>query len=346
MSFSVTGRSSAIAIQIACQAVVVFAGTLTALFGFSMGAEALFIGAACGQLVALLVCLVTLLRHRELARPSGYWLRQALVSTPSTATAGFMDGARNFGESLMLTSAAGLGAVGILSHARIYFNLLNMFASAVAQSIWAKSLQDARDPRSTFAATRRTWAPVQVAFGCAAVISVFFGRTVVELISNGKLTEAGDFIPVFFMLALIQNSEQPAVAVVFSSGRGAAAVWFRSLLVLVALITLYPTIALFGVKGLLVTAVVECCILRVFLRRLASRERRVPFQDQIGALGCLVIAFSMAYQHVATPPLTAQLVAVALGTAVIAGFGGRSVGQAVTALRELLAPQPGPRRVG
>jgi O-antigen/teichoic acid export membrane protein len=346
MSFSVTGRSSAIALQIVCQAAAVFGGTLIALFGFSMGGEALFIGAGFGQLAALLVCLATLQRHGELGLPSGYWLRQALISQPTTATAGFMDGARNFGESLMLSSAAGLAAVGILSHAKLYFNLLHMFASAVAQNTWAKSLQDALDPRSTFDATRKAWAPVQVAIGCAAIVFVFLGRDIVGFISNGKLTEAADYVPVFFMMALIQNSEQPALAVVFALGRGASAAWFRSLLVTVTLILLYPAIVLFGIKGLLVAAVIESCALRLFLRRLASRDRHVPFQDQIGAFGCLVIAVAMIYQHVAVPALLAQIIAVAVGIAVIAVFGSRSVGQTFIAARELLVPKPTPRQVG
>jgi len=346
MSFSVTGRTSAIAIQIVCQAAVVFGGTLIPLFGFEMGGGALFVGAVCGQAAALFVCLATLNRHGELALPSRYWLRQALTSQPTTATVGFMEGARTFGESLMLSSASGLAAVGILSHARLYLNLQHMFASAVAQNTWAKSLQDAHDPRATFETTRKAWAPVQIVIACAAVVFVFLGRDIVAFISNGKLTDAGDYIPVVLMMALIQNSEQPALATVYAFGRGASAAWFRSLLVTVTLAALYPAILFFGIKGLLVAAIMECCAFRVFLRRTASLDREeVPFQDQIGAFGCLVIVVAMIYQHVAAPALAAQIAGLALGIAAIAMFGGHAVRQTFLAVKGLLFPLPEPHRL-
>src|SRR4029077_16868886 len=137
------------------------------------------------------------------------------------------------------------------------------------------------------------------ALGCAGVVFVFLGRDLVYWISNGKLTEAADYITIFFMIALIQNSEQPALAVVSALGRGASAAWFRSLLVAATLVVLYPATVFYGIKGLLVAAVVESCALRLYLRRLACRDRRIPFQDQIGAFGCLVIAMATIYQHIA-----------------------------------------------
>jgi O-antigen/teichoic acid export membrane protein len=346
MSFTVTGRSFIIAVLVACQSVVIFCSTLIALFGFSMAGDSLFIGAGCGQLAALTVCLAALWRHRELSMPSRYWFRQALINQPSTTMAGFMDGARSFGESLMLSNAVGLAAVGILSHAKIYFGLLNMFTSAVIQNTLTQSLQDARDPRSNFESTRRAWAPVQVALGCVAILFVFLGRELVEWISNGKLTEAADYIPVFFVLALIQNSEQPVTAVVFASSRGASAAWFRSLVLLIALVMLYPASLFFGIKGMLIVGILECCAVRLILRRIAEHERPIPFQDQVGVFACLTIAVAMLYQHVLVPPPAGQIIAATLGIALIAGFGSRAVGQTFKALRELLISQPGSRPIG
>ena len=67
MSFTVTGRSFAIATLVICQSVTILCSTLIALFGFSLAGEALFIGVGCGQLAAFAVCLVTLWQHRELS---------------------------------------------------------------------------------------------------------------------------------------------------------------------------------------------------------------------------------------------------------------------------------------
>ena len=87
-----------------------------------------------------------------------------------------VDGAHGFGENALLTSAIGLHAVGILSHARLYHGLLMAFGNAVSHNVWAKSLEDARNPHSNFEMTRRAWTPVQIAFASAGIIFAFVRR--------------------------------------------------------------------------------------------------------------------------------------------------------------------------
>lgn len=336
--FSVTGRSGAIAAQMASQAVLVFLGTLVALFGFSMGGISLFIGAACGQFAALCVCLLVLWHHNELSSPSRRWFRGAMSSVPTTGAAGFMDGARGFGENAMLVGASGLHAAGILSHARLYFNLLMALGSAVAHNVQVKSLEDARDPLSIFKTTQSAWAPVQIAFSCAGIVFVFFGEEIVEIISNGKLTEAASYIPALVIIALIQITEQPAAAIVYASGRAASATWFRTIMIFGSLLVLYPIIVLFGIKGILAVGIIEAAAYRLYLRILASRERNVPFQDEIAFFGYLVIIAAMACVHLAMPPLGIQLALMVAGIAMIALVGRRSIGEMIKVARQIIAP--------
>jgi O-antigen/teichoic acid export membrane protein len=149
MIFSVTDRGPAIAAQLAIQSLVAFLSTLVALFEFEMGGTSLFIGAFCGQFAALGVGLVALGRHHVMSLPSRDWLRRAAVNSPTTAASGIVDGTRGFGENALLTSAINLHAVGILGHARLYHGLLMALSNAVGHNLWAKSLEEARNPHSS-----------------------------------------------------------------------------------------------------------------------------------------------------------------------------------------------------
>lgn len=337
--FSVTGRSGVIAAQMAAQAVLVFAGTLTALFGFSMGGASLFIGAACGQFSALCVCLIVLWYHEELSPPSRRWLRGAVNSAPITGVSGLMDGARGFAENAMLVAVSGLHAAGIFGHARLYYNLLTAFGGTVAHNVLSRSLQDARESHSGFETTARAWAPVQVAIGYAGIVFVFLGRELVGVISNGRLTEAAIYIPAFAIIALFQVTEQPAAAIVSASGRAGSATWFRTVMVGAGLVLLYPAITFFGIAGILALGIVEAAVYRVYLRILASHEREVPYQDEIALFGCVLTGAAMAYERSAMPPLNDRLALAAAGIAFITLIGWRSLVRTIVTTWRLIVPR-------
>lgn len=337
--FSVTGRSLAIAAQMTGQAVFVFAATLVALYGFSMGGVSLFIGAACGQFAALCICLLVVLYKKELSGPSRPGLQAAMTSAPATALSGFADGGRAFGEYAMLASLGGMHATGILSHARLYYNLLMTLGSAVTHNVTVRSLHDARNPLSTFNRTKRAWVPVQIAFSCAGIIFAFLGTEIVETISNGKLTEAAFYIPALIIMALIRITEQPAAAIVYASGRAASAAWFRTITVLGSVVMLYPLIATFGIEGIIAVGIVEAALYRRYIRILAGRERNVPFQDGLAYFGCLAIIAATVYKHLEMPPLHIELPAMVGGIAIIFLIGHRSIGEMITAVRQLMVPK-------
>ena len=315
----------------AIQSIVVFFSTLAALFVFGMGGTSLFIGALCGQFAALCVGLLVLGHHRELSLPSRHWFRRATTSAPTTGASGFVDGAHGFGENAMLTGASGLHAVGILSHARVYYSLLMALGSAVSHNVWAKSLEDARNPHSNFETSRSAWTPVQIAFAIAGIVFAFVGEEIVNIVGGGQFTEAAAYIPAFFVIALIQITEQPASAIVCASGRAASATWIRTIMTLGGLILLYPTIVVFGLKGVVAICIIEAVVYRQFLRMLASRERDVPFQDHVAVLGAFAIIAETAYVHWAVPPLTIQLALMTTGIAMLVAIGRRSISEMISA---------------
>jgi O-antigen/teichoic acid export membrane protein len=340
MIFSVTDRGLAIAAQLAIQSFVTFLSTLVALFEFKMGGTSLFIGAFCGQFAALGVGLVALGRHHVSSLPSRDWFRRAATNSPTTAASGIVDGTRGFGENALLTSAISLHAVGILGHARLYHGLLMALSNAVGHNLWAKSLEEARNPHSSFEITRSAWTPVQIAVTCAGIIFAFVGSEIVDLISNGKFTEAAPYIPALFVIALIQTTEQPANAVVCALGQAASATWTRIILALGSFILLYPAIVLFGIKGVIAICIIEAVVYRVYLRLLASRERKVPFQDHVAVFGCFAISAEIVYVHLAVPVLALQLVLTAAGLAMLFVIGRRSISEMILAGRQIVLGQP------
>jgi O-antigen/teichoic acid export membrane protein len=340
MIFSVTGRGLAIAAQLAIQSLVTFLSTLVALFEFEMGVASLFIGAFCGQFAALGVGLVALGRRHVLSLPSRHWFRRATSTSPTTAASGIVDGTRGFGENAVLASAISLHAVGILGHARLYHGLLMALSNAVGHNLWAKSLEEARNLHSRFEITRSAWTPVQIAVTCVGIIFAFVGREIVDLIGNGKFTDAAPYIPALFVIALIQTTEQPANAIVCALGRAASATWTRILLAVGSFIALYPAIVLFGIKGVIAICIIEAVVYRVYLRMLASRERKVPFQDHVAVFGCFAIFAEIVYVHWAVPPLTLQLALMSAGIAMLFVIGRRSISEMISAARQIVVGQP------
>jgi len=247
---------------------------------------------------------------------------------------------RGFGENALLTSAISLHAVGILGHARLYHGLLMALSNAVGHNLWAKSLEEARNPHSSFEITRSAWTPVQIAVTCAGIIFAFVGREIVDLVGSGKFTEAATYIPALFVIALIQTTEQPANAVVCALGRAASATWARIILAGGSFIALYPAIVLFGIKGVIAICIVEAVVYRIYLRMLASRERKVPFQDHVAVFGCFAISTQIVYIHWAVPPLALQLVLTTAGLAMLFVVGRRSISEIISAGRQIVLGRP------
>ena len=338
--FSATGRGYAIAAQMAAQSLVAFISTMISLFELRMGGTSLFIGAACGQFAALCVGLLALGRHHIFSFPSRHWLRHAASNAPTSAASGLVDGARGFSENALLASANGLHVLGNLLHSRLYHGLSIALSNAVGHNLWVTSLEEARNPNSSFEITRSVWSPVQIILTCIGIIFAFFGGEIVDTISNGKFTAAAAYIPVLFVIALVQTAEQPASAIVCVSGRAASATWARTVMTLSSIIVLCPMIVLFGITAVLAICLIETVAYRLYLRILASWGRTVPFHDQIVVFGCSTIIAGTAYVHWAVPSLAIQLLLMFGGIALLIFMGRHSISEMISAANQIVLGRP------
>ena len=70
---------------------------------------------------------------------------------------------------------------------------------------------------------------------------------------------------------------------------------------------------------------------------LASRERKVPFQDHVAVFGSFAIIAETAYVHWAVPPLTIQLALMAVGIAMLIIIGRRSISEMISAVHQIVS---------
>jgi O-antigen/teichoic acid export membrane protein len=334
--FSAAGRGPTIAAQMAVQSLVVFLSTLVSLLVCRMGGISLFVGALCGQLAALCVGCIALGRQHILSFPSRNWLLRAATCAPTTGASGLTDGMRCFGENALLASATGIHALGLWMHARLYHGVLIAFSSAFSHSLWSKSLEEAREPYSKFETTRIAWTLVQITIACLGIIAVFLGAEIVKIVSNGKFTAAAAYVPIFFVIALIQTTEQTANAIVCATGRATSATWARTTMTLGSMTVLCPTILLFGINGALAIIIVEVVAYRAYLRVLVRRTRKVPFRDDVAYFGVFAITIEIACLHWLAPPLAVQLTLMVANILMLIVIAVRSIGQVTPAVHQIV----------
>jgi hypothetical protein len=118
---------------------------------------------------------------------------------------------------------------------------------AVGHNVWARSLEEARNPHSSFEMTRSAWTPVQIAFAIAGITLAFVGKEIVNIIGGGKLRPR--LHPCILCHGADPDHCQPASAIVYASDRSALATWTRTIMTLGGLILLYSTILIFGLRG-------------------------------------------------------------------------------------------------
>src|SRR5262249_23221314 len=157
-------------------------------------------------------------------------------------------------------------------------------------NIWAAALSEARNSKSSFAIVARVCTPVQLAQVMFGLTFALVGREIVDIVSHGKLTRAAVYVAPLIAITLIQNSGRPATATTFANGFGIQAMRYRMLVLLMGTVALWPAIHVFGIAGLIGVLMSEAVAYRLCLFVLASRARKVPFQDGIVVVGIAAIS--------------------------------------------------------
>jgi O-antigen/teichoic acid export membrane protein len=296
VTFSVSGRGVAIAMQIVAQAGGTFCGTLIFLFWLKCGAESLFAGAVVGQFAAVLLSAIAL-GAQPWSRPNARWLAVIGVHAPTAAFAGAVDGVRSMGENTLIAANVDVATLGIFSHARLYYGMLLSATNSVANNIWSTSLDEARDGKSGFEKTHSVWVFTYILVTLFGVGFACIGREFVSLLTNDRLTGAAELVPWFVVLLLINISGRPQNAIVYAHGCGPRLVRGRALISLVVLAALPWIIGKvagiglgFGAWGAIGAIVAEAAIFRIYLVRMAMHLDKVSaFEGRWTAAGIAVV---------------------------------------------------------
>ena len=297
--FSVSGRGNAIAGQIAAQAIGTFLGTLIFLFGLHWSTASLFAGALVGQLGALAVSAVAL-GSQPWATPAARWMRVVRKHAPTAVFAGMTDGARGIGENSLIAAHLSISAVGIYSHARLYYGMLMSATNAVAHNIWSVSLAEAREQNATFAKTEEVWTVVHIFLTLFGVGFSCVGSEFVSLLTHDRLTASAQLVPWFAVLLLIHVSGRAPTAVTYAHGGAASVNRVRASISLVILAALPFVIGgvngiglYLGLTGVVAMLVVEAVLFRSYIRwKSATLGRSLPFHDGWAFAGVGIIVFT------------------------------------------------------
>lgn len=291
---SVGGRANAIAGQVASQAIGTFSTTLVCLFGLGWGTAALFAGAVVGQIASLAIAGLAMGRQ-PWVRPSRKWFAVVRGHAPTSAFSGLSDGVRAVGENSVIASSLSVASLGYYSHARLYYGMLLTATNAVTHNIWSTSLAEARRDGGGFERTLAVWTIVHIGVALFGVGAVCFGREVIAVLTNDRLTQAAELVPWLASLLLISLSGRAQNAIVYAHGAGPVASRFRAILTLVSLAILPLVMAQrsglgLGLPGLIAVLLLEALLFRLYLRKKAEELRpRFAFSDQWAVIGTLAI---------------------------------------------------------
>ncbi|MHC4052579.1 oligosaccharide flippase family protein [Bradyrhizobium sp. 25ACV] len=337
--FSVSGRGNAIAAQIAVQAIGNFLGTLICLFGLEIGTASLFAGTLVGQLASVVVSLAAL-GAMPWARPSMRWLSVVRHHAPYAAFAGVTDGARAIGENAVIAANLTIASVGYYSHARLYYGMLLSATSAVAHNIWSTSLAEARDLASGFRTTNLAWTPVHILITVMGIGFVCFGRELLFILTNDRLTPAASIVPWFAVLMLISLSGRPQNAMIYVHGAGADASRFRAAIALIVLAS-FPFVVgqvggiglSLGLSGTVALLIFEALIFRFYIRWKARQFGKLHgFQDGWAFGGCLLIVATSLIDVLYVPSFTTRSAAFLVLAVAVVIFERRRIGELLSTL--------------
>lgn len=287
------------------QSIATAAATLTALFAFDLGTLSLFIGIFVGALVASAASVVYLRDYLSLGFDRT--LRGELAQT-TFLLAQAAETVQSVVERILLSRFVGYTNLGLFVHSRRYRDLAMQGTTAVTRGVWPVTLDEAKDPTSSFAATARTWRTVYVGLTAASLVATAFGDQMISVLTHDKFTPAWKFLTPWFALLLVQLSAKPEVGTMYAFGRARAMgriSLVSNTLGIVAAAALIPWV---GAWGALVALVLQGLCYRIGVRLPARRLRPVPFQDTWAIAGCVTLIVAWVAKLVLEPGLGGDLV--------------------------------------
>ncbi len=288
------GRARFYSVVLLTSACASAACLLTGLFVLHMRLDALFLS-YLGAAAVLGVGGLAMLRPHFVVAPEQThgWIGRILKLTAISGVTNVLESAQTVAERALLARFAGAAAVGIYTHAQLYRNAAFGVLKAASNSLWPRSLIEARDPRHTFAVTGRAWESIYVALTLSGIFAAFIGDDVAALLTHGKFREAGPLIPGLVIVLLLQFSGKPQLALLYAKDQGEFLGKLMGGAGLVAIVSLLWSVPQFGAAGVVASLALQQCLYRAGVHWRAAWLAATPFQDGDVFLGVGLVGLAM-----------------------------------------------------
>jgi O-antigen/teichoic acid export membrane protein len=292
------GRARAFAVVTVAQAVTSATVTIISLYVFDVGVLALFLGAASGAVV-MLVGALHVLRPYLTRSISARWVREVAHVGPANAFASVSEALQTAIERAFLASVLGTATLGLYVHAQNYRVLVAQVLKAAARPIWPVTLQEARQPGTTFLQTRIVWDVMYVGVAAAGLTFIAFGREIIGWLTHGRFVEAAGLVPYLFVFLLVQNAGKAQTGLLFRDGAVRQYYWVQVAANIAWFVALVAFVRISGLIGAALALILQQLVGRSGVMVLSRRRGgRALLGDEWVLGGVLIMAVSMLLTEV------------------------------------------------
>jgi len=295
--------------------------TLTAIFGFGLHVEALFLGNLAGHAVTFVgaaICLRGLLFARQPAAGDRYF-QLLRVGVPAQIA----DIGHSHIDRIWMASNRGAIELGFLAHAGTYQGFVLGICKAISRSVWPATLDEARRDPANMPITRVSSAAIHFFIGAVGIGLAAIGRDAIDLISNDKFGDSAPIATAMVATLLIQHAARNALGVVFTRGLGERLSRISFFAGLAGIAVSLSAIPYFGMNGVIAGMLTRFVVYRAGLYHL-TRGYGLRFQDHWIPAGLLAIILTWALRD-ALPRGMGTSMGLCVIILVIWTVGGRSL---------------------
>lgn len=276
------------------EALIASAVTLLGLYLFSLGVEALFVGALVGATFTAAGSLWVMRSYLGFSIDAS-WVRSTRVVGGLSVLSLLAEKTQELVERSVVSFSIGLEQMGIYAHSQQYRNIVGMGVKSAAYSLWPVSLEEARRSEMMFQRTKASWDMVALGVTSAGIAFSIFGEFLIGMLTHGKFSSAYVLAALWMIFILLQNTGKSQIAFLYAHGHGAGnqnAITFSAVLAMLLLFFLAP---IFGVAGVVASVFFQVITYRLVLIYLAKRKSTLPFLDERMLGGACVVSVSLYF---------------------------------------------------
>ena len=320
------GRAGLFAIGQTLAPIAQLAATTAALW-WGLGVTGLCIGYVVGTLVTTACVIPILLAHwswtldfnilRDMRRMAG----MAIASNA-------MEAVMAWAERSQLARTLDAYSAGIYAHSQNYRAMLMSCCTAVTRAVHPGTIVEARTDPMNFRATTRTWNILFLILASAGISAALIGTEIIQVLTFGKFTAAGPLVPLWCMIAVMQQAARPQLYAMLARGHGRGLSAIKLIATAIGTASLLVSVPLLGLFGPVLSVAIKEVVHRGLLYASAYWRWQLGFYDWGAVAALLGIAIATYASDLLGEDLLTRVALCALTLSVGGFLIGRSFVQA------------------